>query len=272
MNTKILVALVIGIAVIGLTGVASARETSTSSIYYEFLKEVEGEGIHVITDLDDITSTAGWTYLNPSVADTTASCYDEAVLIENKIHNTYATFDQDYEGLYDGTVIQTGSASMTKRPLDSEAPCDLPEFEARVDKSQAVIVSGQFKKFGTSFTDSASVGVNYYDPIRDTVSWCGNCHAEETSAASGRVVANGDSKFSEAAVGTSSWTSLKAMGWEHAPTEGTTADWVYMDGGASAFSEFFGDSLVTPGIGNSITTSANTVADHSWTFGCGNHP
>ena len=271
MNTKILVALVIGIAVIGLTGVASARETSTSSIYYEFLKEVEGEGIHVINGLDDITSTAGWTYNNP-YEQGDPDCYDEAVLIENKIHNTYATFDQDYEGLYDGTVIQTGSASMTKRPLNSEAPCDLPEFEARVDKSQAVIVSGQFKKFGTSFTDSASVGVNYYDPIMGTVSWCGNCHAEETSVASGKVLANGASKFSEAAIGTSSWTSLKAMGWEHAPTVDNTADWVYMDGGSSAFSEFFGDSLVTPGADNSITTTATTTADHSWTFGCGDHP
>jgi hypothetical protein len=271
MNTKILVMLVIGIAVIGLTGVASARETSTSSIYYEFLKEVEGEGIHVINDLDAITSTAGWSYNNPHGGGG-SECPDEAVFIENTVVDTYATFDQDRKGEYDATVIQTGSASMTKRPLNSEAPCDLPEFEARVDKSQAVIVSGQFKEFGTSFTDRASVGVNYYKPIMDTVSHCGNCHAEEISEASGNVLANGASKISEAAIGTSSWTSLKAMGWEHAPTVGTTADWVYMDGGSSAYSEFFGDSLVTPDAGNSITTSADTVADHSWTYGCGNWP
>ena len=270
MNTKILVMLVIGITLVGLTGVASARETSTSSIYYEFLKEVEGEGIHVITDLDDITSTAGWSYNNPSEPGS-SGCFDEAVFIQNKVHNTYATFAPDTEGEYEGTVIQTGSASMTKRPLNSEAPCDLPEFEARVDKTQAVIVSGQFKTFGTAFSDSASVGVNYYDPITGTVSHCGNCHAEETSTAYGSVVANGNSKFSEAAIGTSSWTSLKAMGWEHVPIT-TGADWVYMDGGAAASSEFFGDSLVTPGASNSITTTAHATSDHFWTFGCGQSP
>ena len=60
MNTKILVALVVGITLVGLTGAASA-ETSVSSIYYNFVRNVDGQGIHdTINDLDNIVSTAGW--------------------------------------------------------------------------------------------------------------------------------------------------------------------------------------------------------------------
>jgi hypothetical protein len=261
MNTKILVALVIGIALFGLTGAASACETSTSSIYYNFVRNVDGQGINdVVTDLDLITSTAGWDDQRyPG-----DNCGNERVIIQNTLVDTWATPAVDGDGIYHATVIQTGGASITKRPLDSEAPCDLPELESKVFKSQDVIVSGQFKSFGADFADFASVGVNWYDPIRPTVSGCGNCHATEVSNAWGSVVANGHgTRISEAAVGTDTWTSLKADGWT-----GT----VVMDGGSSAYSEFYGDTIVPLGPGTSITTTSGSTATHDWNAHCGVAP
>ena len=260
MNTKIIVALVIGIAVIGLTGVASAR-TSTSSIYYDFVKTVEGNGIYdVVTDLDNLVSTAGWSYDDPS------STYQERAFIQNTLENTWATPAGDPDGIYHAKVIQAGTASITTRDEDSEDADK--ELEIKMAKAQDVIVSGQFKAFGAVFSDNASVGVNYFDPITSgtgdlSVSGCGNCHATEVSNAWGRVISSGDAKISEAAVGTESWTSLAADGW--------TRD-VFMDGGSSAYSEFYGDSLVgnTPvdagldDIGASIQTEAYASAVHTW--------
>ena len=224
MNTKILVALIIGITLVGLTGAASACETSTSSIYYEFVKTIEGQGIGVVgNSLDGIESTAGWD-----------QGFGERAIIQNTLVDVKAEPAVDPDGIYHAKVIQAGTASITKRPLDSED--ELGELESSVKKSQDVIVSGQFMSFGASFEDYASVGVNYYDPIQPTVSPCGNCHATETSEARGKVVAHGSgTRISEAAVGTASWTSLSADGWT-----GT----VVMDGGSSAYSEFFGDSIV----------------------------
>ena len=266
MNTKILVALVIGIALFGLTGAASA-ETSTSSIYYQFVKTLEGNGIDVVDDsLDGIVSTAGWQQGS-----------DERALIQNTLVNVKADAGNiDPNGVYHATLTQAGSASITKRPLDSED--ELDELEIGMRKAQDLTVSGQFKSISACFKDHASVGVNYYDPITDSyndpgvlsVSDCGNCHATEESKAGGIVRAIGAAKISEAAIGTTAWTSLSANGWT-----GT----VIMDGGSSAYSEFFGDSIVgnTPigasqPAGGSIITSSCSSATHSWNSHGGEFP
>ena len=266
MNTKILVALVIGIALFGLTGAASAQ-TSTSSIYYEFMKTIEGNGIDVVGDsFDGIVSTAGW-----------QQGADERALIQNTLVNVNADAgDIDPNGVYHATLTQAGTASITKRPLDSED--ELGELEIGMMKAQDLTVSGQFKSIGACFEDHASVGVNYYDPITNgygdpgalSVSDCGNCHATEESTANGTVSAEGAAKISEAAIGTASWTSLSADGWT-----GT----VVMDGGSSAYSSFFGDSIVgqTPIgasqlAGGSIITSSQSWASHSWNSYGGEFP
>jgi hypothetical protein len=270
MNTKILVALVIGIALFGLTGAASAQtstDTSTSSIYYEFVKTIEGNGISVVRDsLDGIESTAGW-----------QQGAGERALIQNTLVNVHANAGNiDPNGVYHATLTQAGTASITKRPLDSED--DFGELEISMMKGQDLIVSGQFKSIGAVFNDHASVGVNYYDPITNgydepgalSVSDCGNCHATEESKASGVVRAIGAAKISEAAIGTTAWTSLSADGWT-----GT----VVMDGGSSAYSSFFGDSIVgqTPigagqPAGGSIITSSDSWASHSWNSAGGEFP
>jgi hypothetical protein len=223
MNTKILVALVIGIALAGLTGAASACETTTSDLYYQFVHTVQGQGIDIIDEMPVITSGAGW--------DVGGSCDDENALIKNRLVGVKANFNGDNGGIYDATLTQTGAASITKRPLDSED--DYEELEVSVGKSQDLAVSGQFTEVSAKFTDRASVGVNYYDPITNdpsnvlSVSGCGNCHATEISKAIAGVSAHGDAKISEASMGTGSWTSLSADGWT-----GT----VIMDGGSSAYS------------------------------------
>jgi hypothetical protein len=262
MNTKILVALVIGIALFGLTGAASACETSVSSIYYEFVKTVDGQGLEdTINDLDHISSTAGWSYNNPDNTETTLSCQDEEVCIRNTLVDTTGTASEyDVDGIYHATVVQAGSAAITKRPIDSEGPIEL---EITMAKAQDVMVSGQFDTFGATFHDFGSAGVNYYDPIRDEVSGCGNCHATEVSDAWGTVTANAgkdgaEARISEAAVGTASHTSLLANGWTGV---------VLMDGGSSAYSEFFGDTVVENGA--SITTESGSTATHSWNANCG---
>jgi hypothetical protein len=226
MNTKILVALVIGITLVGLTGTASACQTTTSDLYYQFVHTVQGQGIDIIDDMPVITSGAGWDVGGP--------CNDENALIKNRLVDVTANFNGDNDGIYDATLTQTGSASITKRPLDSED--DYEELEVFVGKSQDLAVSGQFTSINAVFRDRASVGVNYYDPITNnppnvlSVSDCGNCHAKEDSYASAGVNAYGDAKISEASMGTGSWTSLSADGWT-----GT----VIMDGGSSAYIEFW---------------------------------
>ncbi|MCW3133709.1 MAG: hypothetical protein N2V78_05205 [Methanophagales archaeon] len=262
MNTKIIVALVIATTLVGLTGAASARETQTSSIYYEFVKTIDGEGIGNINALDDINSCAGWSYDDPRVSQSTPGCPAESAMIQNTLTNTWATTQLDPKGEYEGTVTQTGAAMIIKRPLDSED--DLEEMEASVRKTQDIVVSGQFDKFGAKFDDKAVVGVNYYDPIRGPdidlglIPACGNCHLIEESTASGSVVLSGSepaktSQISEAAVGTASWTSVSADGWTHLAT---------MGGGSSAYSEFFGDTIVYED--DTITTSSHAKTTHEW--------
>lgn len=256
MNTKILVALVIGIALFGLTGAASACQTTNSDLYYQFVHTVEGQGIEIIDGLEDINSCAGFTIEGPCVTNELS----ENAMITNTLVNVDAVFADPRrgDGIYDATVTQTGTASILKRPLDSED--DLDEFEVFVLKTQDLTVSGQFTKVSASFTDAASVGVNYYDPLRG-ISHCGNCHATEISEASGRVEAHDGATISEAGIGTASWTSLSVDGW---------TDIVTMDGGSSAYSSFFGDSIVPSG--GSIETSANAWEVHSWNAGCGASP
>lgn len=260
MNTKILVALVIGIAVIGLTGAASAREDQTSSIYYEFIKTIDGQGIGNIRALDDITSCAGWSYVDPRNSDSDADAPDEVAMIQNTLTNTWATTQLDRLGDYDGTLTQTGYATITKRALRSED--ELDEMKATVIKTQDLEVSGQFLTFGARFDDEAVVGVNYYDPIRGPgdglIPACGNCHLVEESSAGGSVVLTGTepertSQISEAAVGTASWTSVSADGWTHLAT---------MGGGSSAYSKFFGDTILYED--DTIATNSWSNTDHSW--------
>ena len=263
MNTKIITALVIGITLAGLTGAASACQTTTSDLYYQFVHTVQGQGIDIIDEMPVITSGAGW--------DVGGGCNDENALIKNRLVGVTAKFNGDNGGIYDATLTQTGSASITKRPLDSED--DYEELEVFVGKSQDLAVSGQFTSVRAKFVDEASVGVNYYDPITNnlpnvlSVSDCGNCHATEESKAIAGVYAAGDAKISEASMGTGSWTSLSADGWT-----GT----VIMDGGSSAYSSFYGDSIVgnTPissssPAGGSIKTYAGVGTTHTWNSGCG---
>ena len=249
MNTKILVALVIGITLVGLTGAASACETTTSDLYYQFVHHIDGQGIDIV-DLERIDSGAGWAI--------GGYCSEENAVIRNMLVDTTPVASNDYsgDGIYEATLTQIGSASITKGPVNSQD--DVEELETYVFKSQDLFVSGQFDSYGAEFKDCASVGVNWHAPIRDTVSGCGNCHALEESAATTNVVANGDAKISEALMGTSSWTSLSADGW---------TGLVVMDGGGSAYSSFLGDSLVPEG--SSITTSGNFETTHGWYAGCG---
>ena len=263
MNTKIIVALVIATALVGLTGAASACQTTTSDLYYQFVHTVEGQGIEIIDDMPAINSGAGW--------DIGGHCSDENALIKNTLVDVNAAFDGDNGGIYHATLTQTGSASIIKRPLDSED--ELEELEVSVGKSQDLAVSGQFTEVVAEFADRASVGTNYYDPIMNdppnvlSVSDCGNCHATEISKAIAGVSASGNAKISEASMGTGSWTSLSADGWT-----GT----VIMDGGSSAYSSFYGDSIVgnTPipsnsPAGGSITTYASVGTTHTWNSRCG---
>ena len=252
MNTKILVALVIGITLAGLTGAASACQTTTSDLYYQFVHTVEGQGIEIIDGMPAIASCAAWDVGGP--------CNDENAGIVNRLVNVNADFNdaRGGDGIYHATLTQTGAASITKRPLDSED--DLEELEVFVGKSQDLAVSGQFTKVEAVFEDCASVGANWYDPLRDVIGChCGNCHAIELSEATAGVYAKENAKISEASMGTGSWTSLSADGWD--------GD-IVMDGGSSAYSSFYGDTIVPIG-DPGIVTSSTVTTQHTWTHGCG---
>jgi hypothetical protein len=245
MNTKILVALVLGITLVGLTGAVSG-ETTTSDLYYQFVHTVTGDGINIIDAMPVITSGAGW--------DDGGACSAEKALIMNRL----LAAEYAHEGEYEAVLVQSGSASIIKRPLDSED--EFEEFEADMYKAQDLYLSGEFngtpvdgwQTIKAQFKDYGSVGCNNY-------SGCGNIHAvgELYDSSRGWLACYGDARISEATIGTASWTSLSADG---------LLENVIMDGGISAYSSF-GDMSVTDG--GSVFTAASAYAGHSWNAGSG---
>jgi hypothetical protein len=283
MNTKILVALVIGIALVGLTGAASANpgvlpdglyqhycdnidedpepgdyESITET--YTFTKTVGGDDL---VDIGEVTSGTYFYespilgYEDPNQGHTT----ELKGIIENTLVGTCVKVVENCSDPYEATLIQTGKITAN---LNVPEVKELPEFDLSVEKSQRLIASGQFETYGAMFEDCAEVGANYWDPIRglDDIGDCGNCHLEERSLAVAGVYAEGDAMFAEVDMGTKSWTSLDAVECVNACEPA-----VLMDGGSMAYSSFGGESIVPQH--DSIITGAGVLTTHGWNSGAG---
>ena len=282
MNTKILVALVIGIALFGLTGAASANpgvylpdglyqhycdniyedpepgdyESITQS--YTFTKTVGGDDL---VDMGKVTSGT-YFYESPILGDVGPGPKSELKgVIENTLVGTCVKVVDDCSDPYEATLTQKGAISAN---LNVPKAKELPEFNLHVEKAQRLEASGQFELYGAVFKDCAEVGANYWDPIRnlDDIADCGNCHLTEKSLAVAGVMAKEGAMFAEVDMGTSSWTSLDAVECVNACEEA-----VLMDGGSMAYSSFGGESIV--GRDSGIVTGAGVITTHGWNSGGG---
>ena len=258
---KTLVLLVAGM--IALVGSAAAYE-ETNSMQYSFQKTIEE--IEGFTPMQGVLS--GVYAYEPGTADHTDSCPMVVMGVRNMLVDSGS--NSYLGGTTHQTLTQGAEATVTTRTLDSED--DKYELESYVAKNQDLTFSGQFRDYGATFADDASVGVNYLGDIRDpagdrySVSSCGNCHATEAMDAIATVTASGDAKISEGSLGTQTWTSLKADGWMHGATNtadtGGEASWTVMDGGSMVYSSFFGDTVVP--VDDTITTYGTITTTHSW--------
>lgn len=255
---KTLVLLAVGM--IALVGFASAYEENHALVYsyQQTIEEIEG-----FTPMQDVVS--GVYAMTPGGS---PGCPDVGL----KVRNILVESDAGYiGGTTHQTLTQSAEATVTKRTLDSED--DQYELETFVKKNQDLTFSGQFCNYGATFADKASVGVNWFEDIRDpkecglSVSWCGNCHATEAMKATADVKATGNAKISEGSLGTQTWTSLKADGWLHGATNTPEdASFAIMDGGSMVYSSFFGDTVVP--VGDTIITSGDIATTHSWNNHC----
>lgn len=283
MNTKILVALVIGIALFGLTGAASANpgvlpdglyQHYCDNIYedpepgdyesitqtYTFTKTVGGDDL---VDMGPVTSGT-YFYESPILGYEDPHPYRTTELkgvIENTLVGTCVKVVDDCSDPYEATLIQTGAISVDLNVPEAK---ELPEFDLHVEKSQRLIASGQFELYGAKFEDCAVVGANYWDPIRnlDDIAGCGNCHLTEQSTAVAGVMAKEGAMFAEVDMGTSSWTSVDAVECVNACEQA-----VLMDGGSMAYSSFGGESIVDRN--SEIVTGAGVITTHGWNSGYG---
>ena len=264
---KALVLLAAGM--IALVGCAVAYE-ETNTMQYSFQKTIEE--IEGFTPMQNVLSGVYAYEPGTSSVSNPTSCPNVVMGVSNTL---VSSGSNSYLGGTTHQILTQGAeASVTTRTLDSED--DKPELESYVKKNQDLTFSGQFRDYDATFTDRASVGVNYLGDIMDpndggyAVSWCGNCHATEAMDATATVTATGNAKISEGSLGTQTWTSLKADGWMHGATNGDDdygASFVTMDGGSMVYSSFFGDTVVP--VGDTITTSGTISTAHSWNNGGG---
>ncbi len=240
------------LAMLALVGSAMAWD-ETGVLTYSFKKTAsEQDGFE---DLSGTKSYAG--FEEPDNGETlgTSDKGDMKGAIYQQLYSVTADPLASTWGDTHQMLVQEGTIKVEKAALSSEDK--VPELSVQITKSQDYVFSGQFSEVSASFIDSAQAGTNCDPAIDDMITSCGNLHAEQSTVSNdkptGTVTATGGARLSEGAIGTDSWTSLKADAWKNQVT---------MDGGLSVYSQFFGDSIV-PSDG-AVTTSVSGSSTHNW--------
>jgi hypothetical protein len=251
MNTKILVALVIGITLAGLTGVASAAE-QIDSIYYEYTQTFGGEEINPVR----VASGAAFEVTDEHFDSTTATINrgeTETCAIVGNYMNTNP--GMEHGGAYHHAITQSGSADLIMRTMEDEDV--LPELELALQKAQSIWYSGQFDSYGVEMAQIGIVGENYGaygvglgDPA------CGNCHLEEIATGNGLTTATGRASITEGTFAMASAQSVDV----YLANENTVMD---ITGGVGIGSTFdgnidFDDGWITTTVGASETSSISS--------------
>ena len=186
MNTKIITALVVGIALFGLTGAASANDEwatwETDEISFEYLESFAGlEPVTV-----DVTSGVGFDKVITNF-DTTYGYYEDGTLIKGaEIEKTMKTTPTG-DGGFDQTIRQSGYAKQVIRGLNKED--GKVEFAAEIGTSQDTWFSGTLNKMDVEMSDTGYIGA--YGLVTKANPGCGNCVLYSNSEGTGTTEALG---------------------------------------------------------------------------------
>jgi hypothetical protein len=235
------------VAMVALMGLSVADPTVDESLTYSFTKTIVMEQGN--PQFTNVQSGAFWT--EPG---TTTEQENTKGLIINKVISAGGTTPT--VGTTEQTLYQGATANLHYQALDPED--EDPEITIDVVKAQSVAFSGPYSDYSASFADKAVIGGNYIDALYPGISSCGNCHIIEDSTYSGAITTKDGAKLAEGTIGGQTWTSLAGDAW---------LETVTMDGGAMAYSQFYGDTLVPNG--GSLTTTAQASSTHSWNNGAG---
>ena len=245
MNTKILVALVIATALVGLTGAASAQ----GSTYYGYsdYSHTDILDTETPTALDVRSGTCFYTDIDHF--DGSYGFSGDDVLVGGEVHNSmFAT--PTGMGVEHQLATQAGTVEITIRSLDSED--DLPEMEAKVTSDQTLWYSGSFTEYSFLTDDKGFAGA--YGLLSNGLDFgaegvaddCGNIFLMSESDADGltKAIMGTDPKF-----GTVSGAKIDGGTFSVATFQGMTADLegvppgeadIHVYGGAAGASTFTG--------------------------------
>ncbi|MCW3129532.1 MAG: hypothetical protein N2V75_05485 [Methanophagales archaeon] len=262
MNTKIIVALVIATALVGLTGAASAASyTGYSDYSHTDILDTETP-----TNLDVNSGTCFHTVIGHFDDSYGYPAQGDPVPVGAGVFNTmYAT--PVGMGVEHQIATQAGTAGITIRSLDSE-DC-LPELEAEVTSEQSLWYSGSFTEYSFLTEDKGfagayglkSNGLDFGDPGVDDD--CGNIFLMSRSAGEGYTMADDGAKITG---GTFSVASFQGM---TAELEGVPAGDAIINvyGGAMGASTFTGAVDDWEGIATSIYAEEELTVDTGWSAG-----
>ena len=257
MNTKIITALVIATALVGLTGAASAA-SYTGAIDYDLIQIIDTEQPTAL----ELNSGACFTTIiekfdgNYGVSDPNMNLLvaepGGIVPVGAGVYNTmYASPEYWYsEGVEHQIATQGGSAAITINTKDSEDA--KPEVAAEISSDQSLWYSGSFSGYIISVEDKGmagayglqSDGLDFGEPGVDGD--CGNIFLKSTSTGYGETLTWDGAKLTEGTFSHSAYEGMTAE-LEGVPLGEANID-VY--GGAAAASTFAG----TVGDGGGIST------------------
>ena len=264
MNTKIIVALVIGIALVGLTGAASAAE-QIDSIYYEYIQTFGGEEINPVK----VASGAAFEVIDEHFDSTTVKKIGEGnypdtqkcAMVGNYMNTNPG---MEHGGAYHHKITQSGSADLILRTMDDED--EFPELELDLVKAQSIWYSGQFDSYGVEMEQVGIVGTNYGAfGVGDNDPACGNCHLYETATGSGLTTATGTASITE---GTFAMASAQGVD-VYLANENTVMD---ITGGVGIGSTFDGNIDFDTGSITTWVTASETSSISSGAGACPNIP
>lgn len=276
MNTKIIVALVIGIALVGLTGAASA--TGSNYTGYSDYSHTDILNTETPTAIDVDSGTCFHTVIDhfDNSYGFTGSNTGDDVLVGAGVHNTMHAVPEGM-GVEHQIATQAGTAAITIRSLDSED--DLPEVEAGVTSQQSLWYSGSFTEYYFSTSDKGfagaygllSNGLDFGSPgVGDD---CGNIFLMSESAGEGftYTILGTDPK-----TGTVSGGKIDGGTFSVASFEGMTVDLegvppgeadINVYGGAIGASTFTGTVGDWAAIHTDIWASETVSVDTGWSAG-----
>jgi hypothetical protein len=272
MNTKIITALVIAFALVGLTGAASAQGSYyTGNVNYDFTQILDTEeptaidvdsGACFDVVIDHFDTNYG--FPNP----------DAPVIVGGGVGNTMYAMPGLYStGVEHQMAAQSGSAGVTIR--SPNVGDGLPELEAEITSAQSMWYSGSFDEYMFMVSDVGTAGayglhangLDFGDP--GPLDDCGNCGLISTSWGIGSTYGDFETgaKLMEGTFSVSEFERM-TVDLEGVP-RGEAA--ITVEGGAAGASTFVGTVPVTEvagsgGMSTTISVGNNLLVGAGWDY------